>query len=264
MIIEAVIGFGILSLLFALLIAYFSKRFNTNDNPKLEEVAEALPGRNCTACGFPNCSLLAEAIIDGKAKANACILGGNDTAKKVSKILGQDVEEQEVKVAKIFCKGGRQNDDTRSDYSGIKTCEAARIVSHGLKQCLFGCLMFYDCIKICPVRAIEVDANSLPWINKNKCVGCGLCVKICPLLLIELVPKKSEVHVLCSSQDTTKDTIKNCKVGCIACRQCEKVCKYDAIHVANNHAHVNYTKCTNCKACVAVCPRKIIINESIA
>jgi electron transport complex protein RnfB len=262
MIIEAVVGFGILSLLLALLIAYFSKRFNASDNSKLEEVTGALPGRNCAACGFPNCSLLAEAVIRGKVKANACVLGGNDTAKKVSKILGLNVEEQEAKVAKIFCTGGKQNDDTRSNYSGIKTCEAARLVSHGLKQCLFGCLMLYDCVKVCPVQAIQVDLNSLPRINKERCVGCGLCVKACPLLLIGLAPKKSEVHVLCSSQDTTRDTIKNCKVGCIACKQCEKVCKYDAIHVANNHAHVDYAKCANCKACVAVCPRKVIINET--
>jgi len=251
-----------LAIIIALIISYISKRFKAVENPDVDRVIEALPGRNCTACGYPNCDALAEAIVQRKAKPNACALGGNETAAKVSVILGITTEKQDPKVAKVFCNGGIQNDDNRSDYHGIDTCEAARLISQGLKQCLYGCLMFYDCAKACPIDAIKIDEINLPKVIKEKCVGCGLCVKACPLVLIELLPKKAMVHVICSSQDTTKDTIKNCKVGCIACKKCEQTCKFDAIHVRDNHAHVDYAKCTNCGDCVQVCPRKIIQKEN--
>ena len=34
-----------------------------------------------------------------------------------------------------------------------------------------------------------------------------------------------------------------------------------AIHVNDNLAKIDYSKCISCGKCVEVCPRKIIINE---
>ncbi|HHT9159078.1 MAG TPA: 4Fe-4S binding protein, partial [Candidatus Brocadiaceae bacterium] len=48
--------------------------------------------------------------------------------------------------------------------------------------------------------------------------------------------------------------------SCIACKQCEKICPYDAIHVQNNLAVIDYGKCTSCGKCVEVCPNHTIIN----
>jgi len=39
---------------------------------------------------------------------------------------------------------------------------------------------------------------------------------------------------------------------------CEKTCRFDAIHVIDNLAVIDYHKCTSCQECVKVCPPKTI------
>ena len=47
---------------------------------------------------------------------------------------------------------------------------------------------------------------------------------------------------------------------CIRCGLCEKNCPSDAIHVIDNVAVIDYTKCTSCGTCVAKCPRKVLLD----
>ena len=51
---------------------------------------------------------------------------------------------------------------------------------------------------------------------------------------------------------------KMCKYACIGCGDCVKVCKFDAIHIIDGVAVVDEEKCTNCKKCIEICPKKII------
>ena len=39
---------------------------------------------------------------------------------------------------------------------------------------------------------------------------------------------------------------------------CERTCKFDAIHVVDNVAVIDYTKCKNCTMCAKACPRNAI------
>ena len=39
---------------------------------------------------------------------------------------------------------------------------------------------------------------------------------------------------------------------------CEKTCKFDAIHVVDGVAKIDYDKCKNCKMCTKVCPKGCI------
>lgn len=49
-----------------------------------------------------------------------------------------------------------------------------------------------------------------------------------------------------------------CVFGCLGLGDCVEVCDYDAIHMIDGLAAVDYLKCTGCKACALVCPRNII------
>lgn len=49
-----------------------------------------------------------------------------------------------------------------------------------------------------------------------------------------------------------------CTYGCLGLGDCVRVCEYDAIHVINGLAKVNYDNCIGCRACETSCPRNII------
>lgn len=43
------------------------------------------------------------------------------------------------------------------------------------------CILCYSCVRTCPVKAIEVKANStFAKIVNNRCVNCGSCIPSCP------------------------------------------------------------------------------------
>lgn len=49
-----------------------------------------------------------------------------------------------------------------------------------------------------------------------------------------------------------------CTYGCLGLSDCVEACKYDAIHVIDGVAVVDYQACIGCKACAVACPRNII------
>lgn len=51
---------------------------------------------------------------------------------------------------------------------------------------------------------------------------------------------------------------KACSYGCIGYGTCERVCKFDAIHIVNGIAVVDREKCVACNKCVLECPNHII------
>ena len=70
----------------------------------------------------------------------------------------------------------------------------------------------------------------------------------------------ADVVVRCASQDKGAVARNNCAASCIGCKLCEKNCPQDAIHVIDNVAVIDYTKCTSCGVCVEKCPRKVLLD----
>ena len=123
--------------------------------------------------------------------------------------------------------------------------------------CREGCFGFGSCVAACKFDAIHVE-NGVAVVDKEKCTNCGACRAACPHHLIVEVPYKQKVFVNCSNKDKGPAVTKVCANSCIACGMCERTCKFDAIHVVDNVAVIDYTKCKNCTMCAKACPRNAI------
>ena len=212
----------------------FGAKFKVEVDEKEAAVREELPGNNCGGCGYPGCDGLAKAIAEGKAPVNACPVGGAPVGEKIAAIMGVEAGSSEKKVAFVKCKGTCDKTKVQYEYHGIE-----------------------DCVKACKFDAIHV-VDGVAVVDKEKCVACGACVAACPKHLIDLVPYKAKHLVQCSSHDRGPAVKAACQVGCIGCTLCTKQCKFDAIHMDNNVAVIDYEKCVNCGACAAKCPVKVI------
>lgn len=257
-IIYPMLSIGGLGLVFGAGLGYAGKIFAVEEDPKLGEIMEVLPGANCGGCGFPGCSGCADAIVKGTAPVNACPVGGAAVAEKIGAIMGVEASTAEPVAAFVKCKGTCDVAKNKYEYFGISDCTmASHLAAGGAKGCSFGCLGLGSCQKACAFGAISIE-NGVAVIDKELCVACGKCVSACPKHLIELLPVKKKVKVQCSSKDKGKDVMANCSVGCIACKICEKNCPFDAIHVVDNIAVIDYDKCKACGICANKCPKKVL------
>ena len=103
------------------------------------------------------------------------------------------------------------------------------IVTDACRNCLA-----HSCIASCPKKAISVVANR-SFIDKSKCVECGLCKRSCQYgAIIEI----------------TRPCERACDLGAIAADKARK-------------AVIDYDKCVHCGACKMACPFGAISDRSM-
>lgn len=266
-ILVAVIVLGAIGLISALVLWGVAKKFAVKEDPRIGQVLEALPGANCGGCGFPGCGGMAAACVKAADKGSIdgllCPVGGQECMNKVAALLGMEASESALKVAVVRCNGSCEFRPRVVSYDGVKNCRIANTTCQGETECQYGCLGCGDCVAACQFDAIKMNAETgLPEVDREKCTSCGACAKACPRNIIEIreVDKNRQgVVVQCVNKDKGAQANKVCAVSCIGCGKCQQVCGFDAITVADNVAHIDATKCTQCRSCIEACPKSSII-----
>ncbi|QGY42896.1 Fe-S cluster domain-containing protein [Maribellus comscasis] len=248
----------------AVILFFVAQKFKVNEDPRIDQVEEALPSANCGGCGFAGCRAFAEACVkNGELADLYCPVGGNETMNTVASILGLEAVKKDPRVAFIRCNGTCDHRPKTSHFDGATTCAIASSVYSGESDCQYGCLGYGDCYDACDFDAIDLrEGMGVPLILDDKCVACGACVDACPKDLIELrkkFPKDRKVVVACRNEDKGGVARKACSTACIGCGKCQKECKFDAITIENNLAYIDSDKCKLCRKCPPVCPTNAIL-----
>jgi len=123
------------------------------------------------------------------------------------------------------------------------------------------------------------DAVAMEGEPVNKCtVGGESCAgELAGIMGVELeesFPYRPVVHCGAGTQERLKQHpyqgegqcfaanlvsgIQGCVYGCLGFGDCGNACGYDAIHVVDGLATVDYSRCVGCGICSKTCPRNII------
>ncbi|OQX94793.1 hypothetical protein B6I21_08775 [candidate division KSB1 bacterium 4572_119] len=258
---SSILGIGSLGLLFGVGLAYASKKFAVEVDPKIEQILDELPGANCGGCGFPGCSGYAEAVVNSGTDTTLCAPGGDEVVLKIAEILGVEAATKEPKVAVVQCRGDKENAPNRFIYDGVEDCSAAQLVMNGAKGCVYGCLGLGSCVRACPFDAMEMRENGLPFVFEDKCTACGICVTTCPRDIMALIPRSQKIFLGCVSQDKAKNVKSVCKVGCTGCTLCskEKVTPSGSIEMNGNLPKILDVTADDLQNAVEKCPTKTFV-----
>ena len=259
-ILYAVLVLGIMGAVFGAVLAIASKVFAVKTDERLPKLVEALPGANCGGCGFAGCQAYAQAVLEGRAEIGLCVAGGQASADRMAAVMGVTAAKTERVVAMVRCRG---HHTAKARYDGIHDCRSAMFVGgNGPSACPSGCLGFGSCVSVCRFDAIHV-VDGVAKVDPEKCTGCLQCAAVCPRKVIVPVSYDADIVIACSNHERGAYTRRECDMGCVGCHLCEKQCEFDAIHVVNNLAVIDYSKCVACGRGAAVCPRKLISDSNL-
>jgi Na+-translocating ferredoxin:NAD+ oxidoreductase RNF subunit RnfB len=263
-IVITIISLSLLALVSAVILYFVAQKFKVFEDPHIDQIQEALPAANCGGCGFAGCRNFAEALVKSDSfEGLNCPVGGAEVMNSAARILGREAPVVDPVVAVLLCNGTPEFRRKTSKYNGAADCRISNSLFAGETDCSYGCMGLGDCVRACAFDAMYMDPiTELPVIIDDKCVACGACVKACPRHLIELrkkAKKDRKIYVACSNCDKGGPARRACKVACIGCSKCLKVCEFDAITIENNLAYIDAKKCTFCRKCVTECPTGSII-----
>ena len=123
----------------------------------------------------------------------------------------------------------------------------------------------------------EAIARGEAEVNLCAPGGAGCALRLAQIMGVEAgesLPYRAVVHCAAKAHQRFGQTpydgepsctaanlvagVQGCTYGCLGFGDCVRACQYDAIHVVDGLATVDYDKCIGCKACARACPRNII------
>ncbi|MCB9246563.1 MAG: RnfABCDGE type electron transport complex subunit B [Flavobacteriales bacterium] len=249
---------GGLTLLLAFLIFIANRFLYVYEDPRIDKVNELLPQANCGACGYPGCRPFAEALVGGEVLPGKCTVSSEEGRMSIAQYLGVGLGNEEKKVARLACAGGKNVATKKANYWGLETCQAAALVSGGGKSCFWGCLGFGDCERVCDFDAISMDRFGIPLVDASKCTACGDCVDVCPKDLFSLQPLSNRLWVACKNLEKGEAVLEECEVGCTACGKCAMDAP-QLIEMKNNLPVIEYGKGPQKPEAIDRCPTGSIV-----
>lgn len=229
-----------LGLFFGIILAVAYRLLRVDEDPRVAETEELLPGTNCGACGEPGCLPFAIKLVNHQLQPGSCTVASPEVIDNLAELLGVDAGEQEKRVARLHCAGGRSEAFQIAEYRGFESCRAAAVVSGGGKGCSWGCLGLADCEVACGFDAIVMTDNGLPQVDLERCTACGDCVEACPKRLFEIVPLSHRLFVQCSAPLAGEAIARLCSRACDGCGKCAADAEPGVITMENALPRIDY------------------------
>ena len=155
----AIVTITSIALIAGLALSFASGRLPPTDGVLVEQVNDLLPQTQCAQCGYPGCRPYAAAVVEGSATINLCPPGGDDTIRRLARLLGKEA----IPLAE-------------------SVVPAVAVIDEA------ACIGCYHCRNACPVDAIVGAHQFMHTIIESECTGCELCVAPCPVDCITMRP----------------------------------------------------------------------------
>ena len=155
----AVFTVAAIALVAGIALAYAYQRLPAADGNLVEQINDLLPQTQCAQCGYPGCRPYAAAVAEGSAAINLCPPGGDDTVRRLARLLGKDT----IPLAE-------------------KVIPAVAVIDEA------ACIGCFHCRNACPVDAIVGAPQFMHTVIASECTGCELCVAPCPVDCITMRP----------------------------------------------------------------------------
>jgi Na+-translocating ferredoxin:NAD+ oxidoreductase subunit B len=114
-------------------------------------------------------------------------------------------------------------------------------------------------VTLCTVGGADVAEKvaAIMGVEAGEIVAARAVVK-CGAKLSDRLQRNEYLGERTCSAATNVAGVQGCTYGCLGFGDCVAACDYDAIHIVDGLAVVDYEKCIGCAACVRACPRNII------
>ena len=122
-----------IGLFFSVILAVAYRYLRVDEDPRIADAEELLPGSNCGACGQPGCHAFAEQLVAGQVRPSQCTVASPDGIEALAELLNVDPGQQVKRVARLHCAGGKGQAYQIAEYQGFEGCSAAAVVSGGGK-----------------------------------------------------------------------------------------------------------------------------------
>ena len=155
----AIATIAAIALVAGVALAIAQRRLPPGKSDIVEQVNELLPQTQCAQCGYPGCRPYAEAVVDGSAAINLCPPGGNETVRRLARLLGKEPQPL-----------------------AETTVSSVAVIDETV------CIGCFHCRNACPVDAIIGAPQFMHTVIADECTGCELCIAPCPVDCITLRP----------------------------------------------------------------------------